>query len=149
MFHFLCIRIVCRIPGKCEGFLLLEAFISGFFLIWLALAAAVVGTVLVFFPATDWKIQLVVFSVLSVTSIVIFRACQKSHPSPTDQPALNRRSRQYIGRTFTLGEPIVNGVGKLHVDDTTWRITGENLPAGQDIIVVGVDGILLQVEKAG
>jgi hypothetical protein len=82
-----------------------------------------------------------------VTSIVIFRGYQKSHPTRTDQPELNRRSRQYIGRTFTLEEPIVNGVGKLHVDDTTWRIVGENLPAGQNIIVIGVDGILLKVEK--
>jgi membrane protein implicated in regulation of membrane protease activity len=91
--------------------------------------------------------QLIIFSVLSVTSITIFRAYQKSHPSWTDQPELNRRRRQYIRRTFTLDEPIVNGVGNLHMDDTTWRITGENMPAGQNITVVGVDGILLKVEK--
>jgi membrane protein implicated in regulation of membrane protease activity len=128
-------------------FLLLEVFISGFFFIWLALSAGVVGMILMLFPMTDWKLQLVIFSALSVTSIVIFRGYQKSHPTRTDQPELNRRSRQYIGRTFTLEEPIVNGVGKLHVDDTTWRIVGENLPAGQNIIVIGVDGILLKVEK--
>ena len=84
---------------------------------------------------------------LSVATIALFRKYQKSHPVITDQPELNRRSRQYIGRTFTLQGPIVNGVGVLHVDDTTWRIVGGDLPAGQNITVVDVDGVLLKVEK--
>jgi len=125
-------------------FVLLEIFVSGFFFIWLALSAEIVGVILMLLPMTGSKMQLVIFSMLSVTSINIFRAYQRSHPSWTDQPELNRRSRQYIRRTFTLDEPIVNGVGKLHMDDTTWRITGENMPAGHNITVVG---ILLKVEK--
>jgi membrane protein implicated in regulation of membrane protease activity len=35
----------------------------------------------------------------------------------------------------------------LHVDDTTWRIVGDDMPSGQNITVVGVDGVLLKVEK--
>jgi hypothetical protein len=38
----------------------------------------------------------------------------------SDQPKLNRRGEQYVGRTFTLEEPIVNGHGKIRVDDSTW-----------------------------
>jgi len=128
-------------------FLLLEVFVSGFFFIWMAVAAAIVGAVLMLFPGMDWKIQLVIFSILSVASIALFRRYQKAHPVTTDQPELNRRSRQYIGRTFTLQTPIVNGVGVLHVDDTTWRIVGEDMPEGQNITVVDVDGVLLKVEK--
>lgn len=128
-------------------FLLLEAFVSGFFFIWLATAAAIVGVAMILFPEMGWKIQIVVFTVLSVATIALFRKYQKSHPVITDQPELNRRSRQYIGRTFTLQDPIVNGVGVLHVDDTTWRIVGEDLPAGQNITVVDVDGVLLKVKK--
>ena len=128
-------------------FLLLEAFVSGFFFVWLAVSAAVVGLAMLVWPEMGWKIQLVIFSVLSVGSIAAFRGYQRSHPARTDQPELNRRSRQYIGRNFTLGEPIVNGVGTLHVDDSTWRIIGDDMPAGQTITVVGVDGVLLKVEK--
>lgn len=128
-------------------FLLLEVFVSGFFFIWMAVAAAIVGAVLMLFPDIDWKIQLVIFSILSVASIAFFRRYQKVHPVKTDQPELNRRSRQYIGRTFTLETPIVNGVGILHVDDTTWRIVGDDMPSGQNITVVGVDGVLLKVKK--
>jgi membrane protein implicated in regulation of membrane protease activity len=31
---------------------------------------------------------------------------------------------------FTLVQLIINGTGKLVVDDTTWKIEGEDLPAG-------------------
>lgn len=128
-------------------FLLLEVFVSGFFFIWMAVAAAIVGAAIMLFPDLSWKLQLVIFSVLSVASIAFFRRYQKVHPVETDQPELNRRSRQYIGRTFTLQTPIVNGVGVLKVDDTTWRIVGEDMPSGQNITVVDVDGVLLKVEK--
>ncbi len=99
------------------------------------------------YPGMGWKSQLLVFSVLSVATIVAFRVYQRKHPARTDQPELNRRSRQYIGRSFRLGEPIVNGMASLHVDDSTWRIVGDDMPAGETITVVGVDGVLLKVEK--
>lgn len=128
-------------------FLLLEVFVSGFFFIWLAVAAVIVGVAMFLFPDMSWKIQLVIFSILSVASIAFFRRYQKAHPATTDQPELNRRSRQYIGRTFTLETPIVNGVGVLKVDDSSWRIVGEDMPSGQNITVVDADGVLLKVEK--
>lgn len=128
-------------------FLLLEAFVSGFFFVWLAVSAAIVGFAMLVYPEMGWKIQLVIFSVLSVATIAAFRVYQRKHPARTDQPELNRRSRQYIGRSFTLGEPIVNGMGSLHVDDSTWRIVGDDMPAGETITVVGVDGVLLKVER--
>ena len=131
----------------CGIFLLLEVFVSGFIFLWMAVAAGVVGVALVFIPEMDWKIQLVIFSVLSVASIALFRRYMAKNPTKTDQPELNRRSRQYIGRTFTLQQPIVNGVGKLHVDDTSWRIVGEDMPSGQKITVVDVDGVLLKGER--
>jgi membrane protein implicated in regulation of membrane protease activity len=40
----------------------------------------------------------------------------------------------------------VDGVGKLHVDDTSWKISGANLPAGSHVKVVGVEGTMLKVE---
>ena len=69
------------------------------------------------------------------------------HPTETDQPRLNRRGEQYIGRTFTLDEPIVNGLGKIRVDDSTWKIEGGDCAAGTRITVVGVDGVVLKVEN--
>jgi hypothetical protein len=66
----------------------------------------------------------------------------------SDQPHLNRRGSQYVGREFTLEAPIVNGVGKVDVDDSTWRVRGPNLPAGSQIRVTRIDGVVLVVEAA-
>ena len=79
-------------------------------------------------------------------SIVVWRSYFRKHPVTTDQPALNRRGEQYVGRTFTLEEPIVNGNGKIKVDDTTWKIIGADCLSGSKVKVVGVDGVILKVE---
>ena len=85
---------------------------------------------------------------LSVASIVVSRRYLKRHPIATDRPELNRRGQQYVGRTFTLAEPIENGRGRLHVDDTMWKISGPELAQGRQVRVVGVDGVVLMVEPS-
>lgn len=125
--------------------LLAEVLLPAFFFLWLAIAAAVVGLLLLLVPTLGWEYQVLAFSGLSVASIVAFRVYGHRVGTPTDQPALNRRGEQYVGRSFTLERPIVNGLGEQRVDDTTWRIAGPELPAGTRIKVVGVDGVILKV----
>lgn len=127
--------------------LLIEVLAPSFYFLWLAIAAAVTGLVLLGAPDLGWQYQLMIFSGLALVSIALFRRYQRQHPATTDQPALNRRGEQYIGRTFTLEQPIVNRVGKLQVDDSTWRITGDDLPAGTRVTVTGVDGVVLEITR--
>jgi membrane protein implicated in regulation of membrane protease activity len=127
--------------------LLVEVAAAGFFFLWLAIAAVITGLVLLLFPGLDWQYQLMLFSGLSVISIAAFRRYQRSNPVTTDQPTLNRRGEQYIGRSFTLEQPIINNIGVIRVDDSTWRISGADLPAGATIKVVAADGVLLMVEE--
>ena len=127
--------------------LILEVFSPGAFMLWMGISAAVVGAILLAAPGLTLEIQLLVFAVLSVGSIVAWRLYRRSHPpGPTDEPMLNRRGSQYIGRVFTLDEPIVNGFGKLRVDDTSWKVAGPDLPGGARVRVVAVDNTILRVE---
>ena len=126
--------------------LIIEVSAPSFFFLWMAIAAAITGLVLLAVPNLDWEYQLLIFSALSVASITAFRRYQRSRATPTDQPTLNRRGEQYIGRIFTLSEPIVNNRGVIRVDDSTWRINGTDMPAGSTIKVVGAKGVILQVE---
>jgi inner membrane protein len=128
------------------GLMILEIFAPGAFFLWLAIASAAVGGLVWLLPSMSWEYQLLLFSVLSVISILIWRRYFRTQPADTDQPALNRRGEQYIGRTFTLDEPIVNGLGKIRVDDSTWKIAGEDCARGTRIKVVGAEGTLLRVE---
>ncbi|HSW69653.1 MAG TPA: NfeD family protein [Gammaproteobacteria bacterium] len=127
--------------------LILELLTGSGFLFWLGLSAAIVGFSLWLFPDINWTAQLLGFAVLGIVTAVIWRLYLKQHPIGTDRPLLNKRSEQYIGRVFTLDAPIVNGMGKIKVDDSTWRVRGEDLPAGTRVKIVGVDGVILIAEK--
>jgi inner membrane protein len=129
--------------------IILEVFAPGAFMLWIGIAAGVVGAVLYFVPTLTWEYQFILFSIASVGSIIAWRTWRQSHPVVTDEPTLNRRGAQYIGRVFTLEAPIVNGVGKLRVDDSTWKIEGADCPAGTRIRVAGIENTVLKVEVAG
>ena len=127
---------------------ILEIFAPGVVFMWLGIAAGIVGVVVFVLPELDWKLQFLIFGVLAVGSVLLSRRFLKRHPIETDRPALNRRGHQYVGRSYTLAEGISNGRGRLHVDDTMWKISGPDLPAGSKIRVTGVDGSMLLVESA-
>ncbi len=59
---------------------------------------------------------------------------------------MNRWAEQYIGRTFNLVEPIVNGMGKIKVDDSIWKVQGEDAPEGTQVEVTGVEGVVFKVK---
>ena len=125
-----------------------EMVAPGFFLLWIGLAAGVTGLILFVAPGLGWEVQFVLFGVLALASVTGARYYVRRNPIGTDDATLNRRGSQYIGHTFNLDEAIVNGVGKLKVGDGWWRAQGPDLPAGERVKVVGVDGNMLKVEKA-
>ena len=71
-----------------------------------------------------------------------------AHPSisRSDQPDLNRRGAQYIGRIVTVAEPIVAGRGKVRVGDTLWPVEGPDAAIGAQVKVTAVRGTALVVE---
>lgn len=128
--------------------LIVELLAPGMYFLWMAESAFVVGVIKLIVPALSWEYQLILFSVLSIVSIVVFRLFLKRHPIETDQPLLNQRAAQYIGRLFTLEYPIVNGQGRIRVDDSTWKVQGEDCEPGSKVRVVAAEGVVLKVEKA-
>ena len=128
--------------------LILELTSPVFFFLWVGIAAAAVGLLLLVIPSLTIEMQLVLFGILSVVAVIAWRKYRESHPQVSDQPLLNQRGRQYTNRVFTLDHPIVNGVGKVVVDDSTWRVKGPDLPTGTRVRVVDVDGVVFIVERA-
>ena len=130
------------------GLLLVEMFLpTGFALIWIGAGALLVGLLAWLVPAMGWEVQMVLFGVLSVASFFAWKKFKPPAPQ-NDEPTLNRRGYSYVGRNFTLTDPIINGVGKLSVDDSQWRISGADAPAGALVKVINVDGSTLKVERA-
>jgi len=111
----------------------------------------VVGFAMLLAPDLGWEYQVLIFAVLSVVSIAAWRMYLRKNPTETDEPLLNRRGAQYVGRVFILDSDMPLGRGKIHVDDTTWRAvcdSGEDIAAGSRVKVVAVDGTSLKIEPA-
>src|SRR5215470_1293928 len=124
--------------------LALEIMAPGVFMLWLGLAAMLVGTISLIFD-WSWQVQFIAFAIFSVMAIPIWRRLAMRNEA-TDQPFLNRRAEALVGRTFTLEKPIVDSSGTMRVDDTVWRITGADVPAGSRVKVTRVEGTALHVE---
>jgi inner membrane protein len=121
------------------------AIVEAFVFLWLAIAAGLVGTLLWLWPGIGPDYQVLIFAALSVASVVGWRRFRAAYPARSDQPNLNRRGAQYLGRQFALLEPISNGRGRIRLGDSSWAVTGPDLPAGRTVEVVGADGAVLQV----
>jgi hypothetical protein len=125
--------------------LALEVAAPGTFFLWLAVAAAVVGLVVLVLPDLFWQVQVLLFAVTGVAAVVAWRIYAGRRPQTSDDPTLNRRGEHYVGQVFHLTEPITDGRGRMKVADTMWRIAGPDLPAGAKVRVTGVDGTVLRV----
>lgn len=130
------------------GLIIAETLLPGTFFLWMGVSAVVLGLLAWLVPAMSWETQLMLFAILSLVSIVGWRVWARRHPDESDQPTLNRRGEQYVGRVFVLETAIENGFGKVRVGDTLWRVKGDDAPAGGRVKVVAVDGIILVVEAA-
>jgi membrane protein implicated in regulation of membrane protease activity len=126
---------------------ILEVFISGAVLMWLGVAAFVVGVVAFFAPDLDWRYQLTLFAVLSVVSVFAARKYMKAKAAAEPVSKLNRRGQNYVGREYKLSEAIVDGNGRIKVDDGAWRVRGPDLPVDARVRVTDVDGTVLIVEE--
>jgi membrane protein implicated in regulation of membrane protease activity len=127
----------------------LEVFAPGVYLLWIGIAALLTGALS--FQIGDaawwgWPVQVIVFLVLSLASVIAGRYAFGSDKGESDQPLLNQRERQLIGQVSTLEEPIRDGHGRIRLGDTLWLATGPDLPAGTRVRVTGADGTTLKIE---
>ena len=126
-----------------------EMVLPGVFLIWIGLAAIVVGALSLLLwgdPIWLWQVQLLVFAILSVLSALLGRRIMARRKGDTDQPLLNQRGASLVGRTATLTEPIADGRGRIRIDDTLWVVDGPDLPVGTRVRITDSKGRELHVE---
>lgn len=71
-----------------------------------------------------------------------------AHPSVShsDQPDLNQRGAQLVGRVLVVAEAIEGGRGKVLAGDTVWPAEGADLPCGAEVRVTAARATVLLVE---
>lgn len=125
-----------------------EVMLPGYFMLWIGIAAAAMGIVLLLLPDLGALSQAIVFAVFAFVSCFVYWKVVRPRLEriPAGNERLNRRGEQLIGQRFPLCEAIVNGRGKAKVGDGMWLVNGPDLPVGTTVEVEGIDGTTLRVK---
>ncbi|GAB3748072.1 NfeD family protein [Lysobacter olei] len=125
-----------------------ETLAPGAFLLWLGFAAVAVFLLVTVLPDVTVLAQVAAFVVLAFVSIQVYRTWFRNRGRESDQPMLNRRAEQLVGRVVPLDQAIINGVGRVQIADAFWDVVGPDAPAGTAVRVIAVDGMTLRVRPA-
>lgn len=128
-------------------FLVIEMLVSGFFFLWMAAAGLLTGALVWAAPSIGLETQVLLFSVLSITAIIAWKLIVGKQVIKSDRPLLNKRGAQYIGRVFDLYEAIENGQGKIKVDDSIWKVHGEDCDINSKVKVIAIRGTVFDVQR--
>jgi len=130
--------------------IVLEAFISGFVILWFGIAAVPTAIIAYFFPHKV-ILQLTVFAVLSIVLLLSTRklAAKLYSTNTPVQVGIDR----LLGKYGTVLEPINpdNAKGLVRLDHEQWRAESEDgsiIEAGTRIQVMKIDGTRVIVKKA-
>lgn len=127
--------------------LILETILPGVHFLWFGIAAIVIGF-LALVTGIAWQWQVLAFCLLSVIAVFWVRKFARPDVAISDLPDLNVRGQQYVGRSVLVDQAILNGRGRVRVDDTLWSAEGPDAPAGTRVTVTGTKGTVLVVERA-
>ena len=122
-----------------------EMVAPGFFLMWLGLAALIVGGLDYFLPITV-AYQVAMFAILSVLTVFAGKKFLHDNPFETEDAKLNDRGARLTGEIVTVVEAITNGNGRVKVGDSVWSARGVDAAIGSRVRVTGADGAVLLVE---
>lgn len=125
----------------------LETAAPGILLLWFGFAAAGVFLLVLGFDLST-PAQMLLFVLLSFVSVGVYWRFFRKAGEQTDQPLLNRRQEQLLGRVFNLESAIVNGEGRIKIGDAFWQVSGPDLPQGTLVRVIDVQAGVLRVAPA-
>ncbi|NKI75512.1 NfeD family protein [Dickeya sp. CFBP 2040] len=118
---------------------------AGGYLLWSGIAALLTG-ILAWLLPLSWTWQCIAFAVLTVAAALLWWQWLRRRLEKHPPPVLNQRGQQLIGLHTTLTEPLINGLGRVNIGDSSWRVQAEqDLSAGTVVEVTAVEGITLHV----
>lgn len=125
-------------------FLGIEVAAPGFLFLWLGVGALLVGLIgLLDVFGAGWGnayAPWIAFAVFSIVAAFVGRNLYDPRKSPSDEPNLNNRAAQLVGKTAVLIEPLEHGDSRARIGDTVWPVSGPPSPAGARLTVLAHDG---------
>lgn len=127
----------------------IEIFAPSTIFLWFGVGALITGLISLVFTDIGWQYELLIFALLSITLLLTARRYLLNKTGETDEPSLNQRGVNLIGRRAVVAESILNGEGKVKVGDSYWLAQSDEA-INEDAIVeiIGVEGTALKVKSA-
>ncbi len=127
-------------------FLIIEMLTTALVSIWFVPAAIITCLVSLFVDSIIW--QVAIFVILSAVFMVVCRKIYNKHiKKPVDEVDQNEK---LLGKTATVTEDTNAVTGRILVGDVYWRAVSENgetLPKGETVVIKGVNGTTLVINK--
>ena len=128
----------------------LEMAGPGFVILFFAIGAWIV-MILTLFIKMSLNIQLALFLILSILSLILFRNVLKKafHGHEVDEQDLEKNLNEFVGEKVKVVETIVLNVGgKVEFRGSVWEAHAqEEIPEGEIVRIVDRDNLTLKVQK--
>jgi membrane protein implicated in regulation of membrane protease activity len=124
-----------------------ETLLPGTILLWLGIAAALTGIVLLAWSDLGWQSQVLLFGAIAVVAVAVGLALRRKLEKPKPRE-VNLGTQRFVGQRGALSTAISNGRGEIRLGDSVWPVAGPDLPAGTSVVVTGSDGVTLTVRAA-
>jgi inner membrane protein len=115
---------------------------------WAGFGLAVIGGLELHYGNRGGHWWLGAGAALLITDVLIDYVWAPRQFSESDEPDLNSRAAQLVGRILTVAEAIEGGRGKVHAGDTLWLAEGPDAPVGASVRVIAAKATVLVVERA-
>lgn len=125
-----------------------EMLLPGVFLLWVGAAALGTGVVTLLL-APGWAGQVLVFALLVAALVGGIALRLRARPRPAD--LVNAPTAGLVGATCHA-VAFSGGEGRVRLGDGTWSarvLAGEEPTEGERLVVAGLDGTVLLVERTG
>ncbi len=126
----------------------LELMIGSTYILWPAVSALIVG-LLLFIAPMGWELQMLLFFLLSITTLVLGRTHLQSLVKGGAPSDLNDPGQALIGRQVKAVADFTGTEGRVELDDTQWsaRLEAGTALAGDLLRVESVCGATLIVGR--
>ncbi len=125
--------------------LIAEVIAPGFFLMFVGAAALATGLFTLLF-GLGLAPQLVLFALYAALAVALGKRFYAQPDNANIDPLLNDRAARMIGKTVVVVDPVDEHGGRVKVGDSEWSARGGPAAAGDQVVIIAVDGNCLSVE---
>ncbi|MFA6618715.1 MAG: NfeD family protein [Candidatus Neomarinimicrobiota bacterium] len=127
--------------------ILLEFVIPSLVVAFFGLGAWVTAVAVAIFPGMDFWVQMMIFTIFSVLSLVLLRRLLKKRFFSDQEGSKHEGVDDYIGQIAVVEVPIKDGVGKVSYRGVSWAAHAkEDIPKDERVRIIGKDSIVLIVK---